>query len=314
MPARSEESADLIVSALAVNQLIHLSGLAQHAGRAEDAMRFRGLANSSPEGHAFRTAQHRRPSPVAMKPRRNVMDIFEVIFSRRSTRGYLRKPVARATMEKILLAAARAPSGTNIQPWHVYVVSGYAKEVLTAAVKETRRREPEREQSRPPAGEYEYNPEPLFDPYVSRRRKLGWDLYNLHGVVRGDRAGSWEVAGRNFEFFGAPVGMILTMDRDLQAGSFLDCGIFLQTLMLAARGCGLDTCPQASWRHYHDVVRKHLAIPDNELVICGLSLGYADPDAIPNKLRSEREPLEVFCTFHGDGLISESEEFCHAAS
>jgi nitroreductase len=240
------------------------------------------------------------------------MDVFEAIYSRRSTRGFQRTPVARQTLERMLLAAARAPSGTNMQPWHIYVTSGQAKDALVNDVRETRAREPQREQTKPPEGEYEYNPEPLFDPYGSRRRKLGWDLYSLHGVARGDRVASWEVAGRNFEFFGAPVGMILTMDRKLQAGSFLDCGIFLQTLMLAARACGLDTCPQAAWRHYHDVLRKHLEIPENQLVICGLSLGYADDGAIANKIRSEREPLEVFCTFRGDGLTSETEDAAHA--
>jgi nitroreductase len=240
------------------------------------------------------------------------MDVFEAIYSRRSTRGFLRTPVAQQTLERILLAAARAPSGTNMQPWRVYVISGQAKDALVCDVRQTRAREPQREQTKPPEGEYEYNPEPLFEPYGGRRRKLGWDLYSLYGVARGDRVASWEVAGRNFEFFGGPVGMILTMDRKLQAGSFLDCGIFLQTLMLAARACGLDTCPQAAWRHYHDVVRRHLDIPDNELVVCGLSLGFADHDALANKLRSEREPLEMFCTFRGDGLTSETEDVADA--
>jgi nitroreductase len=240
------------------------------------------------------------------------MDVFEAIYSRRSIRGYLQRPIARQTLERILLAAARSPSGTNMQPWRIYVISGEAKDALVSDVRETRLREPQREQTKPPEGEYEYNPEPLFDPYGSRRRKLGWDLYGLHGVARGDRVSSWKLAGRNFEFFGAPVGMILTMDRKLQAGSFLDCGIFLQTLMLAASACGLGTCPQAAWRHYHDVVRRHLDIPANELVVCGLSLGYADYDAVDNRLRSEREPLDVFCTFRGDGLTLEAEDHTHA--
>jgi nitroreductase len=242
------------------------------------------------------------------------MDVFEAIYSRRSVRGYLQKPVARETLERIMVAAARAPSGTNMQPWRVYVVSGRAKEALISDVKETRVREPHRERAKPPAGEYEYNPEPLFEPYGSRRRKLGWDLYRLHGVAHGDRIASWEVAGRNFEFFGAPVGMIFSIDRKLQAGSWLDYGMFIQTLMLSARSHGLDTCAQAAWRHYHDVVRKHLEIPENELVVCGLSLGYADDKAIANQLRSEREPLELFCSFRGDGLTLEAEDRAHAAS
>src|SRR3984957_16261510 len=178
---------------------------------------------------SFGTMRHQKSLTTG-----NPMDVFEAIYSRRSTRGFHQTPVARQTLERILLAAARAPSGKNMQPWRVYVISGQAKDALVNDARETRAREPQREQTKPPEGEYEYNPEPLFDPYGTRRRKLGWDLYSLHGVARGDRVASWEVAGRNFEFFGAPVGMILTMDRKLQAGSFLDCGIFLQTLMLAA--------------------------------------------------------------------------------
>src|ERR1700733_1148584 len=173
--------------------------------------------------------------------------VFEAIYSRRSVRAFLPKPIGRDLIEKLLHAAARAPSGTNMQPWHVYVITGVAQAALIAEVRRIREKEPHRERSLPPYGEYEYNPEPLFEPYLGRRRKLGWELYSLLGIAKGDREASWVAAGRNFEFFGAPVGMIFTIDRKLQAGSWLDFGMFLQTLMLAAKGLALDTCAQAAW-------------------------------------------------------------------
>ncbi len=126
---------------------------------------------------------------------------------------------------------------------------------------------------------------------------MGWSLYSLLGIAHGDRAASWVAAGRNFEFFGAPVGLIFTLDRYLGMGSWLDLGIFMQSIMLAARGEGLDTCCQAAWRHYHDVIRDVAPISDQEIVVCGMSLGHADPAAIANRLRSEREPVEGFARF-----------------
>jgi nitroreductase len=221
----------------------------------------------------------------------------DAILSRRSVRAFLDAPVDRAIVEEILTTAARAPSGTNMQPWRVYVVTGEARRQLTRLVIAKRDAEPERERGPRPFGEYDYNPEPLWEPYLSRRRKIGWDLYKLLNVTKGDRQASWVAAGRNFEFFGAPVGLIFTIDRSLERGSWLDYGIFLQSVMLAARDYALHTCCQAAWRHYHDVIRAVIDIPRDEIVVCGMSLGYADLDAPANRLRSDREPLENFARF-----------------
>jgi nitroreductase len=225
------------------------------------------------------------------------MSVIELLHRRRSVRGFLPRPVPKELLVELLRAAARSPSGTNMQPWHVYVLTGQAKDNLTREVLATREQEPHRERPPKPFGEYDYNPEPLFEPYLSRRRTVGFALYELHGVAKGDRAASWAIAGRNFEFFGAPVGLIFTIDRSLQHGSWLDYGIFLQSLMLAAADAGLDTCAQAAWRHYHDVIRPLCRIPENEIVVCGMSLGYGDKDAPANQLVTEREPVECFATF-----------------
>jgi nitroreductase len=225
------------------------------------------------------------------------MSVIELLHARRSVRSYLDKPVPKEVIVDLLRAAARSPSGTNMQPWRVYVLTGEAKNTLSREVLAKRELEPHREKPPKPFGEYDYNPEPLFEPFLTRRRTVGFGLYQILGVARGDRTASWIIAGRNFEFFGAPVGLIFTIDRSLQQGSWLDYGIFLQSLMLAANDVGLDTCAQAAWRHYHDIIRSLLALPNNEIVVCGMSLGYADMDAPANKLVTEREPVEGFASF-----------------
>lgn len=244
----------------------------------------------------------------------------ELILGRRSVRAFLDHPVERRVLEEILTLAARSPSGTNMQPWRVYVVTGTARDTVVELVSAMRHQQPEREKGPRPFGEYDYNPEPLIEPYKGRRSRVGWGLYSLLKVPKGDRAASWTVAGRNFEFFGAPVGLFFTIDRYLQMGSWLDYGIFLQSIMLAARDFGLDTCCQAAWRHYHDVVRGIVGIPDDEILVCGMSLGYADPDSPANQLRSEREPLEAFTRFvdapisGGASKAHPSAEDLHASS
>jgi nitroreductase len=215
--------------------------------------------------------------------------------SRRSVRAFLPAPVPRATVEEILAIASRAPSGTNIQPWKVHVVTGAAKERLTADLL--------RAHDDPAAGakhteEYDYYPREWVPPYVERRRKIGWDLYGLLGITKGDKARMHAQHGRNFAFFGAPVGLFFTVDRILGRGSLLDCGMFLQSVMLAARARGLDTCPQAAFTPFHRIVRAHLGIPETELLLCGMSLGHSDPSRPENALRTEREPVSAFTRFH----------------
>lgn len=219
------------------------------------------------------------------------MDVLEAIASRRSVRGFLPDPVPRAVIEAILTAAARAPSGSNIQPWKVRVTQGAEKARLSAALLAAH------DAGATVARDYHYYPRHWREPYLARRRKVGWDLYRLAGVARGDQAAGHAQRGRNFTFFGAPVGLFFSLPRDLEQGSWLDTGMFLQNVMLAARHFGLDTCPQAAFCDHHDVVRAHLGIPEDEALVCGMSLGFADPAEPANALATERAPLADFVTF-----------------
>jgi nitroreductase len=217
----------------------------------------------------------------------------EALESRRSVRAFLPTPIPRATIERILALAARAPSGTNMQPWNVHVVAGEAREALCDAVSAAFNA---KDQGAP---EWQYYPDPFFEPYLSRRRKVGWDLYGLLGIARGEAAKMHAQHARNFRFFDAPVGMIVTIHRELKIGSWLDLGIFLGGLCTAARGEGLHTCLQAAWAPYHHIIRQHLPIPPEQTVVCGVALGHEDPAAPENALRTEREPVSGFATFHG---------------
>jgi nitroreductase len=216
------------------------------------------------------------------------------ITSRRSIRAFLPKPVAREDIEAMLEVAARAPSGTNTQPWKVYVLTGATRDRLS---EEILRAHNDAELRREHAEEYDYYPREWVSPYIDRRRKVGWDLYSLLGLARENKAGMHAQHGRNYCFFDAPVGMIFTIDRIMQQGSWLDYGMFLQNLMVAARGRGLDTCPQAAFTQFHKIIAEVLQLPPNEMVVCGMSLGYADPDRIENTLVTEREPVSSFAKF-----------------
>ncbi|MES2261982.1 MAG: nitroreductase [Pseudomonadota bacterium] len=216
------------------------------------------------------------------------------ITSRRSIRAFLPTPIARDDIQQLLDVAARAPSGTNTQPWKVYVLDGEAKRRLSERILAIHA---DPEQARQHTEEYAYYPSRWISPYVDRRRKVGWDLYKLLGLGRDNKEGIAAQHGRNYAFFDAPVGLIFTIDRVLQQGSWLDYGMFLQNIMVAARGRGLDTCPQAAFTQYHRVIRDVLGLPDNEMVVCGMSLGFADPDRIENTLVTEREPATGFVTF-----------------
>jgi len=220
--------------------------------------------------------------------------VDRAITTRRSIRAFLDTPVSRETVEEILAVASRAPSGTNTQPWKVYVFSGDAKTRLCAEVLAAYD-DPERDLKY--REEYPYYPREWANPYLARRRKVGWDLYNLLQISREDKARMHEQHSRNFRFFDAPVGMIFTIDRIMEQGSWLDYGMFLQSIMVAARARGLDTCPQAAFTQFHGVIGQHLRLPEEEMVVCGMSLGYADPDATANQLTTEREPVSGFARF-----------------
>lgn len=216
------------------------------------------------------------------------------LITRRSLRAFLPTPVPRETIEDILAVASRAPSGTNTQPWNVYVLTGDAKTELSrkilAAYDDPLERATHTE-------EYAYYPTEWKSPYIDRRRKIGWDLYGLLDIARTDKKKMHAQHGRNYEFFGAPVGLIFTIDRVMQRGSWLDYGMFLQSIMVAARGRGLDTCPQAAFMQFHRIIAEHVGAPASEQVVCGMSLGHADPDAIENTLVTERAPVSAFARF-----------------
>lgn len=224
-------------------------------------------------------------------PEQEIVDA--TIVSRRSIRAFLPKPVDREDIEAILQVAARAPSGTNTQPWNVVVLTGAAKERLTSEIcaafadPEIAARHSE---------EYHYYPKQWQSPFKERRRKIGLDLYALLGLGR-DKAGMQAQHARNYGFFDAPVGLIFTIDRVMEQGSWLDYGMFLQNIMLAARARGLDTCPQAAFTQFHKIIATQLQLPENQMVVCGMSLGFADPAKIENSLITEREPVAGFARF-----------------
>jgi nitroreductase len=221
-------------------------------------------------------------------------EVDRAITTRRSVRRFLTTPVPRADIAAILDAAARAPSGTNMQPWWGYVLVGAARDELCAAVQAVFDAEEQGHRH-----EVQYYPNEFFEPYLSRRRKVGWDLYGTLGIARGENARMRAQHRRNFQFFDAPVGMLFTVHRGLATGSWLDYGMFLENIMVAARGRGLDTCAQAAWTHYHKVIRPVLGLASEEVLVCGMALGYADPDAPENRLMTERTTSARFMTWRG---------------
>jgi nitroreductase len=202
--------------------------------------------------------------------------------------------VAREDLEQILAVAARAPSGTNTQPWKVYVLTGETRQRLSQQILAAHF---DPEVARQHQEEYAYYPTTWVSPFIDRRRKVGWDLYALLGLTREDKAGMAAQHGRNYDFFGAPVGLIFTIERVMEKGSWLDYGMFLQNIMVAARGRGLDTCPQAAFTQYHKIITDVLQLPPGETVVCGMALGFADHGKIENSLVTEREPLSGFVRF-----------------
>jgi nitroreductase len=216
----------------------------------------------------------------------------DALRARRSVRAFRPDPVPYALVAELLTTAAQAPSGTNIQPWKVHVVAGEARRRLEAEVLAYRETRPDTHAEFPREGKRK-------EPYVSRMRTLGKAMYTLLGIPKGDQAASWAQWSRNYKFFDAPVGLIFTIDKDLDRMSYLDLGLFIQTFMLAATAKGLDTCAQGAWNNYWPATRRVLAVPPDEYIVCGLALGYADADAPVNRLVSDREPLENFAVFHG---------------
>ncbi|HJV69332.1 nitroreductase [Ideonella sp.] len=226
----------------------------------------------------------------------SIAAVDAAITSRRSIRAFLPTPVPREQIEQILAVAARAPSGTNVQPWRVHVLTGEARARLSGRIRAAYDDPEERAQH---SEEYAYYPTEWRSPYIDRRRKVGWDLYGLLGIGKADKQRMHAQHGRNYEFFDAPVGLIFTIDRIMRQGSWLDYGMFLQNVMVAARARGLDTCPQAAFTQFHRVIAAELGLLPDEMVVCGMALGHADPDAAENQLVTERAPVAAFARFHG---------------
>ena len=220
--------------------------------------------------------------------------VDQVIQGRRSVRAFLPKPVPNQTILEILDVAARAPSGTNTQPWQTIVVTGEKKEALSKELVEIALdpvRDAEHKQ------EYSYYPDKWVSPYLDRRRKVGYDLYGLLGITKGERKRMELQFARNYTFFDAPVGLFFTIDRIMGQGSWLDYGMFLQNVMIAAHARGLDTCPQAAFCKYHRIIARHLEIPAEQMLVCGMALGYEDSSKIENTLLTDRDPATSFTRF-----------------
>jgi len=222
--------------------------------------------------------------------------VVSAITSRLACRAFERdKEVDRGDIEEILRVASQAASGTNTQPWKVYVLQGQARDDLVAqvcAADDAIHADP----SLAPVyrDEPDFYPTEWVSPYIDRRRQNGWSLYGLLGIARGEKEKIRAQVQRNYQFFDAPVGLIFTIDRVMGRGALLDYGMFLQNIMLVARARGLHTCPQAAWNYYGKVVLPLVGAGSDEVMVCGMALGYADHQAVVNTLRTPREPLEAF--------------------
>lgn len=225
------------------------------------------------------------------------MSVTDAVKSRRSVRGFLDKQVDTDILKALLETSLRAPSGTNIQPWHLHVLTGDSLKTFSQKLTQTFL-DTSLDHGELDSWEYDYYPEHFPAPYLSRRRKVGFDLYSLAGVERGDIEGGLRQTSLNYQFFGAPVGIIITVYPESATGALVDVGCLLQTIMLTARQYGLHSCPQAAWAAFPRQVKAALGLPNEEKVVVGVALGYEDPDAPVNRLVTERERLEACASFY----------------
>jgi nitroreductase len=220
------------------------------------------------------------------------MNVSDALATRKSVRAFKSDPVSRAVVEELLLKAARAPSGGNLQPWKVHVLLGEARDELVRRAKAQMAVNP-----RGGTPEYHIYPPNLTEPYKTRRFTVGEQMYATIGIPREDKMGRLAQFVRNWEFFGAPVALIVSIDRQMQQGQWADLGMFLQSIMLLAREYGLHTCAQEAWAPFHEVIRDYLKVPQEEMIFCGMAIGYADDAAPINSLVSERAPLSEWAVF-----------------
>lgn len=221
--------------------------------------------------------------------------VDNAIRSRMSVRAFLPQAVAREDIQAILEVASRAPSGTNCQPWKVYVLQGASRDTLVekaCAAHDAIRAHPELAAQY--QEEYDYYPAQWVSPYIDRRRENGWGLYGLLGIGKTDKDKMHVQHQRNFRFFDAPVGLMFTVDKIMGRGSLVDYGAFMQNIMIAARGRGLHTCPQAAWNGFSSIILPHIGAGEREMLVCGMSLGYADPSAVVNTLHTPRVAVADF--------------------
>ncbi len=222
------------------------------------------------------------------------MSVTEAVSSRSSKRVFLDRPVDGGLLRQLLAAAARSPSGGNLQPWHVDVLGGDELERFKALIRQKLAADP-----RGDGPGYEIYPQDLGDPYRTRRNRCGEDMYGSMGIGRDDKASRLAFIAGNYQFWGAPVGMFFTVDRRMGPPQWSDLGMYIQTFMLLAKEAGLDSCPQEAWTLWHRTVADFIGLPEERMLFCGLSLGYADPEHPVNRLRTERAPLEDFVVFRG---------------
>ncbi len=224
--------------------------------------------------------------------------VDQAISSRMSVRAFTPRPVEKTLVTHLLDVASRAPSGTNTQPWKVYVLQGASRDTLVdkvCAAHDAVRADPSLAAQYVEA--YDYYPEKWVSPYIDRRRENGWGLYGLLGIGKGDKDQMHAQHQRNYRFFDAPVGLMFTIDRVLGRGSMLDYGMFIQSIMVAARGHGLATCPQAAWNGFANIILPHVGAGPDEMLVCGMALGYADEAAPVNAFQTPRVPVQDFTTW-----------------
>ncbi|MGH3387522.1 MAG: nitroreductase [Actinomadura sp.] len=218
------------------------------------------------------------------------MDVYEAVTSRRAVRGFTDQPVPMEVLERVLSAAAWAPSGSNLQPWHAYVLTG-------GPLAELKKRAGERLAAGDPWDEREYEmyPPALKSPYRERRSAFGAQRYGAHGISREDWEARQRAAVANWDCFGAPAALFCYIDRDMRPPQWADVGMYLQTVMLLLRTEGLHSCPQMAWSVYHKTVAEALSPPDGLILFCGMSIGFEDTTV--GYLRTGRAPLEETVTF-----------------
>jgi nitroreductase len=234
----------------------------------------------------------------ALKMSMNLNAVDAAITSRMSARAFTQQAVPRELLEQILEVSSRAPSGTNTQPWKVYVLQGASRDSLVekaCAAHDAIRANPALAADYQES--YDYYPEKWVSPFIDRRRENGWSLYGLLDIGKGDKDKMHAQHQRNFKFFDAPVGLMFTINRVMGRGSLVDAGMLLQNIMVSARGHGLHTCPQAAWNGFANIIMPHIGAAEDELLVCGMSLGYADPNDKVNSFNTPRVPASEFTTW-----------------